>query len=247
MSKIWKPVLAGTIIIIIGVIVLVIGLGLNGWEYGSAEQYQMQTATLSGDYTALEVDIGVGDVAIYYDESVTELTVEYPTSKHLVAELSESGNRAKFVSKREWIFFSVDFSGLPKTIVRLPVGKTVDLTVKLSAGQIKADGEFGKVTIDMSAGQFLSDNLVCSSFNFDLSAGAARVKRLVSDKIYFDVSAGSINVDVDGLKSDYTISVDKSAGSCNVGNQTGADKSKLIDIDISAGSVTLGFLEYQNQ
>ena len=69
------------------------------------------------------------------------------------------------------------------------------------------------------------------------------IGKLTCPKINIDLSAGSVKLGVVGQKSEYSISVDKSAGSCNVANQSGTDIDKKIDIDMSAGSVTINFID----
>ena len=93
----------------------------------------------------------------------------------------------------------------------------------------------------MSAGAVNLSQIVTNSFAADLSAGALNVKGLKCDNIDLDLSAGSAKLGIVGKKSDYTIRVDKSAGSCNVSSQTGG--SKRLSVDISAGSATINFDE----
>lgn len=120
---------------------------------------------------------------------------------------------------------------------------TVDkLTVNINAGTMSAKKiECQQVKCELNAGKFEAKEMVCGKFDCDISAGGVDVKKLESNSIKVDVSAGAANLNVVGNKSDYSIRVDKSAGSCNVGNQTGTDPTKRIDIDISAGSVTIKF------
>ena len=120
---------------------------------------------------------------------------------------------------------------------------TVDkLTVKINAGKMSANKiDCQQVTCELNAGGFEVKEIACDTFDCDISAGSVDVKKLDSRSIKVDVSAGAANLNVAGSKSDYNIKVDKSAGSCNVSNQTGADSTKHIDVDVSAGSVTITF------
>lgn len=126
------------------------------------------------------------------------------------------------------------------------LGNTVckSLKIDLSAGKVtihKVECE-SAVEIDLSAGQVDIDEAECSRMNIDLSAGTVDIDRLNCPKINIDLSAGTVKLDVVGQQSEYTIDVDKSAGSCNVANQRGTDDNKKIDIDLSAGSVTVTFI-----
>ena len=124
-------------------------------------------------------------------------------------------------------------------------GNTVcnSLDIDLSAGKVNA-GKVecaGTLKIDLSAGTVDMDEAECKRMVIDLSAGSVGIDTLSCPKINIDLSAGSVNLNVVGRQSEYSIAVDKSAGKCNVGNQRGSDAEKMIDIDLSAGSVTVRF------
>ena len=269
MSKTMKHVAIGIAIIIIGVAVLVVGLGLNGWQYAYADDYEMHTETVEGYFGALEIDVGVGDIEVRYD-SVTELTVEYPTSEHIDAELKLYENdKVTFTSKLNWFvqwdFFRWNFSSIPKTVIKIPRYSNVILKMKLSAGKATVmEGYYKNIDVDMSAGsvkfdgEIICDNfnvslsagklditeVFCKSFKADVSAGAINVNSLSCSNIDFDVSAGSVNATVWGHKSNYNIEVEKSAGSCNLSPQTVTDDivfDHLIRVKVSAGSVNVNF------
>ena len=117
----------------------------------------------------------------------------------------------------------------------------IDLSAgKVNIGKVKCEGSF---IIDLSAGTVAVDEAECKRLVIDLSAGTVGIGTLTCPKINIDLSAGTVNLGVVGRQSQYTITVDKSAGKCNVGNQKGTDTDKKIDIDLSAGSVTIKFID----
>ena len=120
---------------------------------------------------------------------------------------------------------------------------TVDeLHLDVNAGALDAQKiQCQKATCQLSAGAFSIKELVCGSFDCDVSAGSAEVKKLDSASITLDVSAGSAALGLAGAQSDYNVRVDKSAGSCNVSSQTNPAATRLLAIDISAGSVNISF------
>ncbi|MCH5159913.1 MAG: DUF4097 family beta strand repeat protein [Clostridiales bacterium] len=117
-----------------------------------------------------------------------------------------------------------------------------ELRIDINAGALEM-GKIvsNKVTCNISAGAFTVKEITCSTFECDVSAGGANVKKLDASRIKVDVSAGSANLGLVGAKSDYSIGVDKSAGSCNVTTQTSASASRSLHVDISAGSVEVSF------
>ncbi len=133
---------------------------------------------------------------------------------------------------------------VPEMTVKIPQGKVIDFSLEMSAGSAHVqDGEFKNFNFDMSAGSANIGNIRCDKFDADLSAGSLHVSGITCDNILIDLSAGSANLTVNGKKSDYYITVDKSAGSCNVSGQQGAASGKVIDIDLSAGSVNVHFTD----
>ena len=115
----------------------------------------------------------------------------------------------------------------------------IDLSAgKVNVGKVECSGSFA---IDLSAGTVSIDEAVCERLDIDLSAGTVGIGTLTCPKIKIDLSAGTVNLGIVGQQSEYTITVDKSAGKCNVGNQRGTDADKIIDIDLSAGTVTVSF------
>lgn len=124
--------------------------------------------------------------------------------------------------------------------------KTGDLNCEtfnchLSAGTATM-GKINCSTIDckLSAGSVEIDGAVCNSLVCKLSAGAVEIDKIDCARTELKLSAGSAELGFTDYKHNYSISVSKSAGSCNVGDQT-AYTGKSIDIDLSAGSVSCHF------
>ena len=120
---------------------------------------------------------------------------------------------------------------------------TEQLYVVVNAGAFsvtKAQCEL--FSCNVSAGAFDAKELSCTTFDCEISAGSMNVKKLDSSQlIKLEVSAGSANLGLVGAKTDYNVSVSKSAGSCNVSSQTSASAPRAITVDISAGSVNVSF------
>ncbi|MDE6691097.1 MAG: DUF4097 domain-containing protein [Clostridia bacterium] len=258
--KSWKIFLAiGLVVFFIGLGVLIAGLAFNGWEFNV--DYEMQTYNSTEENTVLDLNLAAGEMYVgFYDGESIE--VEYPTSYRYGYEVKEKNGKLTVEPKQHFgIWFGFGWNRVPAIVVRIPRGKVMQLDIDISAGKIEvADGEFTSVRADMSAGwtnlgnlkcgKFVShisagkldlESLECTDFDLRLSAGSASIDSVKTDKITVDLSAGSANLTVNGKKSDYYITVDKSAGSCNVSGQQGTVVGKVIDIDLSAGSVNVQF------
>ena len=284
MKRIWKTVIAGVIIAIVGVAVLLCTMGAAGWNYNDAMEWEEDTYAATSEVTKLNVKINAGKVIIKRSETDT-VSIKYQHNDVFKTEITESTNGTLSIEagKKEWykITFWHKFTA-PTTEIEVGQNCTPTINLTLNAGTVNiGDGDwgermdvtinagtvsFGELTVDklkvkinagamsaskidcqqvkceLNAGGFEVKEIVCDTFDCDISAGSVDVKKLDSRDIKIDVSAGAANLNVAGSKSDYNIKVDKSAGSCNVSNQTGADPTKHIDVDISAGSVTIKFV-----
>lgn len=115
------------------------------------------------------------------------------------------------------------------------------LTLDISAGSLQvAEARCTDLDIDVSAGGCNVGRATCNSVDVDVSAGSAEIYNLDCPKAVIDVSAGDATLGFCDKEENYSISVDKSAGKCNVNNRT-ASTGKSISIDLSAGSVTCNF------
>ena len=128
----------------------------------------------------------------------------------------------------------------------LTLGDVVTETfeVKLNAGKFDAV----KITCEnaeckLNAGALDVAEIVCQTFDCKLNAGAANVSRLDSVSTSLRLSAGSVNVKMVGAQSDYNISVDKSAGSCNLSGHTNASATRTLTVNLSAGSANVRFFD----
>lgn len=244
--------------VILSLIWVLVTLGINCAirpEFADAKYTQK-----SENIQNIRLDFSVGEIeTVFYDSDKIE--IDYHTSDIYSVDISEKNGTLNFKLHSLWKlgWAVIDH---PKTTIKLPQNNVYSLELDMSAGSANiGSGNFGNLKLDMSAGKIDIDgnikcekldidisagkidigSIECSSFTVDLSAGQVGIDRITCPLIDIDLSAGAVNLGVDGVKSEYTIRVDKSAGSCNVHNQTGSDSSKKIDIDLSAGSVNVNF------
>ena len=256
MKAIVKGLIIGGIIALIGVIILIAVLAVNGWSVKDPN-FEMQTYTAEGDYTALEIKIGAGSVKTeFYDGE--NIVIEYPVSKAYKTEFKTEGTTLIYSAEMKRIIWFGTVN-IPDAVVKLP-NKLIDIEFDIGAGSAYlADGVYGKVDIDIGAGSFNAANIecanlvcevsagsakinavTCSTADIDISAGSFKIDKITCQITAIDVSAGSANIGFTGARSEYGITTDVSAGSCNVISQTGTT-DKSIDVDVSAGSVNLSF------
>ncbi|MDE6473902.1 MAG: DUF4097 domain-containing protein [Clostridia bacterium] len=273
-----KVMIAGAVILVVGLVILVVTLGVHGWQFD--DDYDMKYYECTEQNTTLDIDFSAGTLEVnYYDGE--KIKIEYPENKILSASIAESNGKLSFATttKRKWNIFNW-YNKIPTAKIWIPQGEIIDIDLNMNAGVTKfADGEFGDMSIKMNAGTLQVDNasykklsidmnagsinlknavsaeavgidlgagalniqsLVCPSLTGDISAGAVNIGRLQTASVDVDISAGAVKLGMIGVQSDYNISIQKSAGSCNVSNQSG-EKDLRIKANISAGALKVSF------
>lgn len=217
-----------------------------------------QTADVTG-VSSLDIDVSAGSLDIEFadiDEAELEVTSSWGADRWTLrtdgSELTVSSDDDSFWGTWWW------WGGPGDGVLRLPSSlEGSDANFSMSAGELVADGTFGAVDVDLSAGRVIlsgtADDLVAevsagggdidfegvATANLSVSAGELDVTLSGSqpDSIEGDVSAGTLRVTVP--RGDYDISSNVSAGSFDnsVRSTSGADST--IRIDVSAGKAVL--------
>lgn len=259
-----KALIIGAVIIGIGIAVLIIGLGLNGWKLPLHDvKFEMQTFTETGEADNIVIDIDAGELKIeFYDGD--KITVDYAVAEGFSSEMDENTENGSITLKtprKKWFLWGIIRTEMPNTVVKIPEGRRVNLSVDMDAGSVNiAGGEYKSVSIDMDAGALNTGAIVCDGdfrcdidagtacftglscekFDSKISAGNLTVKGLTANSSYIRISAGEANLSYTGAKAEYGVTTKISAGSCNVYPQSGTTQ-KSIDVKISAGKATLKF------
>ncbi len=239
MKGVIKGLIIGGVIIAVGIAIILITLGVNGWSIENMK-FTANTFTAEGDCTSLEAGIDAGTLKTeFYDGD--KVIIDYPTADGLEARVIEENGKIIFVSDLKWYKSFFSFRRIPDTVIKLPKGAIIDVSFKMNAGTIElADGTYTNVNIDINAGTFNANSISCDTFVCDMSAGTMLVNRLTCAKTKIDMSAGTVKLSMSGEQNEYAIYTKVSAGSCNVSSQPG-ETDKRIDIDISAGTAKINF------
>jgi hypothetical protein len=152
------------------------------------------------------------------------------------------------------------FGGEVRATLTLPrelEGADLDAALELSAGELTVDGSFGDLGIDVDAGTLTVDG-TAQSLTADLSAGGADIDLGDVAEAEFTLSAGAVDarlsgaapravtVDVSAGSLDlrlpdqtYDVRSDVSAGDFENGLRTEAGAPNVVDVTVSAGTVTI--------
>lgn len=255
-----KYLIFGIIFIVVGIVVLIIGLSVGGWS--NTPEFTEQTyLQKSDDISNLNINFSVGEIeTVFYDGDVIE--IDYHTSNIYNVDINENNGTLTYKIRTKPLRISWGVINHPKTVIKLPAEHIYNFDTTINAGSMKVSGgQFGDVSVEMNAGhvEFSGDikceklniklnagmieleNAECSSLAVKSNAGKVEIDKLTCPKIDINTSAGAVDLNVNGIKGEYYIQVDRSAGSCNVSDQTGTDYSKKITVDISAGTVNINF------
>lgn len=152
------------------------------------------------------------------------------------------------------------FGGEEVAVLTLPEslqGTGLDGDLTLNAGSLDVVGEFGSLDIDVNAGA-LDVQGAATDFEVNMSAGRADILLDGVDEVDLGVSAGDLRVELTGTAPSqtsvdvsagsldltvpdvaYDITQDVSAGSLDAKVEQSSSARRMIDVSLSAGSVTI--------
>lgn len=243
--KAWvKGIIAGAVIAAIGVAVFIGGLWLNGWKMPNVNySFEMRTYTSeNADLTNLKLDLDAGPLKTEFYDGETVM-VEYPECEDFGYEIAESNGLLEVKPVKSfwhwfrWLPWST--SNIPATVIKLPQNKIYDLELYMGAGMITlADGNYGKLNLDISAGTVKAESIACADFNIDMAAGTVNAGKIVCDSFGIDLAAGTVTV---GEAATDKLICDISAGTVSFKQI----QSNYTSIEASAGTVNAAFTKAQ--
>ena len=276
-------IVAGVIIVVIGVVVLLCAMGASGWKFNSVNNWQEETFNAAANVERLKINVNWGQVIVKRGATET-ISVKYQYDDRYLPTFEENGGKLTIETpSKRWYDFTYWINNAPRMEITLPqnvvlseIHLTVnagavqfgdgewcaamfvkinagavtmckitvnELDVKLNAGALQIQKiDCTKMTCKLNAGAFDASEITCQDFDCEMNAGAVNVTKLDgSHSIKLKLAAGGAELGLVGAKSAYAVSVDKSAGSCNVSSQINANATRTLTISLSAGSVNVTF------
>lgn len=255
MSTTVKVIIAGAVIIGIGMLILIVSGFATGWSFNLDANWETKTYECDGPISNVDLEFSAGTLKVeFYDGDV--IKVEYPENNKFTTNFSVSGQTLNMATSQ--VRWNVTFWGInkiPATKMFIPQNMQIGWKIKVNAGSVSfesgtyndvdikvnagslsfGDSTFGNVKVQMNAGSTNMEGVNCSNFDVDLNAGSFNVSRIVCDHFDAEISAGVLNAK--GLKCD-DIAVDLSAGSANL-KIAGEKSDYTIKTDVSAGSCSV--------
>lgn len=252
---------------VIAILTIALGSAIALSAIGSAVFSTVAAASVRTESESIDVS-GVRDLDVDVDAAslhvefadVSEASLEVTSGGGVGAwTLERNGSTLAVATPHRfgpwWLF-----GGEVRATLTLPrelEGTALDASLDLSAGDLTVDGEFGDLAIDVGAGSLTVDG-AAQALSVDLSAGGADIDLADVSEAQFSISAGAVESRLTG-STPQTVTVDVSAGSLELrlpddaydvrsdvsaGDfenrlNTDASSGNVVDVTVSAGSVTI--------
>jgi hypothetical protein len=240
----------------VAAIVATVWSGARPTLAAAAGRSETTTQTVGG-VDALAVDISAARMTIRFDDAAREATLDVRDVGGGSWTLDRDGDTLRVTAPR-LPFGSWFGGGNGRAVLTLPTdlaGSDADL--ELAGGSLRADGEFGAVTLQMGAGEATLAGSA-TSLSADVSAGRATLDLADVTTADLQLSAGELRGALTGetpqdvgvfvsagsldltLPDDaYAVTSDVSAGGFDNGLRTDAAASATVRVEVSAGNATL--------
>lgn len=220
----------------------------------------VQTEDASG-LTGIDLDVDAGNMRVEFGD-VEEAELAVTNSRGPAWTLERDGDQL-VVRSPEFRFgwwFGSWFGDDQSAVLTLPENlrdAELDADFTLDAGSLDVVGDFGALDVTVNAGA-LDVEGAATSLVIDMSAGRADGLIDGVDQADLSVSAGDLNVELTGRApsqtridvsagsvdltvpdESYSITQDVSAGSLDAEVDQSSDTRRMIDVSLSAGSVTI--------
>ena len=263
MKKYVRFIIAGAIVASVGLLIFLCALGAAGWNLSGVNNWEQDTFVTDESLEKVSIEIDAGKLVIKRDSIDGQAVVNFDYNDNYHPQIVVDGGTLRIASgQKQWHFTNYWYGDAPTIEVILNDEAFPKIELELNAGTVEfGDGQWGnyvsvelnagavtmgkvcvkQMFLDVNAGAFVAESITSEVFHCDVSAGAVDVKKLDSFTSSLDVSAGSATLKMVDPMAAYNVSVNKSAGSCNVTNQSFPDARRFLGIDISAGSVKITF------
>ena len=255
------------LLIVLGAIGVVYGVG-SGVVRGVAS-HAAPAHSYTADVTGIEelrIDSSAAAFEVRFGD-VDEATLEVATNGGPAQQwhLSRAGDTLVVDTDRRWRWFGFgimfgDRGGEERATLTLPAElehRGLGLEVGVSAGSFEAAGDWAAAGVDLSAGS-IDLSGTADSLAIEVSAGEARLDLATAGAVDLDVSAGRVigaltgeqpasidarvsagSNDLTSPDGEYAVTEQASAGDSDVRVVDDPNAASTIDVDVSAGSVTL--------
>ena len=120
------------------------------------------------------------------------------------------------------------------------IAQKIDLTANSGIVEI-VNSSIDDFVVDLKSGSFNGNQLNCINLAIFGKSGMVDIDKLIVICADISVASGSINAQIIGNKTDYTITAEVKSGSKNISNQTGATQTHKLNFYATSGIIEVQF------
>ncbi len=230
-----------------GLILCAIAWFLTGGDLtafnSKGNEYVVKTYESGTGITKLVIDERANGV--YVNAADTDkITIEYYDNPETsLYEIEEKDGKLKIARKGTGIFklINIDFSR-KDMYVTIPKDYAGELDIDLTSGALFAeDITASDIKMENTSGSIKLTNVTSTGdIKAENTSGSIKFENIkAGGDISFENTSGSIKGTIDGKESDYSITTDVTAGSCNLANTKGG--AHKLTAETTAGSIDIEF------
>lgn len=234
--KVW--LIIGASLVTFGLIVFVIAMAVNDWDFSKlgTVKYETNTYEIGGEFDKISIDASTEKIQFVpsEDESCRVVCYEAEKVKHS-ASVQDGTLMIERVDTRKWYDRIGIWLKTPEITVYLPRSEYASLSIDTSTGDIDVpqDFSFENVEIDGSTSDVVCSAAVSKGIKIKTSTGKIKVEGGMPETISLTVETG--NVEVSGVKVGENIKIKTSTGGIKLDNVT----CKNITAENSTGHITI--------
>lgn len=246
-TKIWLT--TATLLIVLGSIIFVIAMSLNGWDFTklNTSNYKTNTYDINQDFNNISFETEFVNIEfnLSNDGKCKVGCFEDENEKSSVSVENQTLTVKSAKNKKWYEYIGVNFSE-PKITVYLPKNQYDLLSVKNNSGSIEIpkDLNFADIDINLTTGDVNLLSAVSEKIKIKTTTGNIVLKNAVADTLDLSVKTGDItayNLECNGeIKADVTTgSVNLSDVNCNNFSSNGNTGDIMLNNVISKNQISI--------
>ena len=191
---------------LVGGSVFSIAMSVAGWDFSvmNTVDYKRETYKELQEVTNLEVTFGTADIKVYFDESATQVRVEFAEkyTKHgeqltKVTITEENGCLQITQERLKLMYMETSFKGNDDVFVYLPQNRAYTMNVKASTGDIflNGNGNLTNLNLTTSTGEIFINGTITATEKADIQTNTGEIfirKSLTAPNVEMKAGTGDI-------------------------------------------------------
>ena len=191
---------------LVGGSVFSIAMSVAGWDFSvmNTVEYKRETYKEIQEITNLEATFGSADIKVYFDESATQVRVEFAEkyTKHgkqlTEIAITEEDNTLKITQKRlTTVFTETSFKESDDLLVYLPLTRAYTMDIKASTGDIilYGNGNLTNLNLTTSTGEIFINGTITATEKADIQTSTGEIfirKSLTAPNVEMKAGTGDI-------------------------------------------------------